>query len=363
MTFRPEGAGPRLAVIGATGAVGSDLLGVLSVRENVWGPVRLFATPASEGKVRYVCGQDVVVESLRPEVFDEVDVAIFAAPPEVSLEWAPIAAEKGVIVIDDSPAFRMDPDVPLVVSNLNGAQIRNRPKGIIANPNCTVLTLMDALASLHSGWELQELVIATYQAASGVGRAGAARLVREVEVLAGQPNVGVDPGGVRRRLQAALADEPPSPFPGPLAFNVLPWAGDELGDGWSTEEVRLREETRKVLGLKGLKVSATCVRVPVVRGHSMVVHATFHSPITVEDARKALMEAPSVVLLDDPMHGEWPTPADIASSDPTFVGRVRQAPDFPHTLDLFISGDNLRKGGALNSAQIGELVCAELRGE
>lgn len=363
MTLRPEGGGPRLAVVGATGAVGSDLLGVLSVREDVWGPIRLFASPASEGQVRHVCGIDVPVESLSPEVFDDIDVAIFAVPPEVSLEWVPIATERGVIVIDDSPAFRMDPEVPLVVSNLNGAQSRNRPKGIIANPNCTVLTLMDALASLHFGWELEQLVVATYQAASGVGRAGAARLYREVEVLAGQANVGVDPGGVRRRLHAATVDEPPSPFPGPLAFNVLPWAGEEVGDGWSTEEVRLREETRKVLGLRNLKISATCVRVPVVRGHSMVVHATFTSPITVEQARRALMDAPSVVLLDDPMHGEWPTPADIASSDPTFVGRVRQAPDFPHTLDLFVSGDNLRKGGALNSAQLGELVCAELRGE
>ncbi len=363
MTSRPEGAGPRLAVIGATGAVGSDLLGVLSVREQVWGQIRLFASPASRGLVRHVCGQDVTVESLRPEVFDEVDVAIFAVPPEVSREWVPVAAERGVIVIDDSPAFRMDPAVPLVVSNLNGAQTRNRPKGIIANPNCTVLTLMDALASLHFGWELDQLVIATYQAASGVGRAGAARLYREIEVLAGLPDIGIDPGGVRRRLQIATADEPPSPFPGPLAFNVLPWAGDEESGGWSTEEVRLREETRKVLGLRDLKVSATCVRVPVIRGHSMVVHATFRSPITVEQARHALMDAPSVVLLDDPHHGEWPTPADIASSDPTFVGRVRQAPDFPHTLDLFISGDNLRKGGALNSAQIGELVCAEMRGE
>ncbi len=361
MTSSTEGERrPRLAVVGATGAVGSDLLGVLSVRQKVWDSIRLFASDASAGLHRRVCGEDLTVQRLRPGAFDDVEVAIFAVPAAVSAAWAPIAVGRGVVVIDSSAAFRMDPQVPLVVSNINGSRIRYRPKGIIANPNCTVLSLMDALASLHSGWELEELVVATYQAASGVGREGTARLYREIDAVAGDPGAGTSPGGVRRRVNAATYSEPPSPFPAPLAFNVIPWAGEDAGDGWSGEEVRLRDETRKVLGVPDLKITATCVRVPVARGHSMAVHAKFRSPITVEEAKRALVESPSVVLLDDAASGDLPTPADIASLDPTFVGRVRQSPDFPDTLQLFVSGDNLRKGGALNSAQIGELVCEQL---
>ncbi len=351
---------PTLAVVGATGAVGTVMLGILSSREDVWGDIRLLASARSAGKVLQVRGEDVVVQELTAESFDGVDVAMFDVPDEISAEWAPIAAARGAVVVDNSGAFRMDPDVPLVVPEVNPAQVRNRPKGIIANPNCTTLTMMDAVGALHAGWELTELVVASYQAASGAGQPGVDRLYAEIEALAGDHSVGQQTGGVRRRVSAALGNE--SPFPAPLAFNVVPFAGSLKEDGWSSEELKVRNESRKILGIPDLKVSATCVRVPVVTTHSLAVHATFRRPITVDEARRALIEAPSVVVLDDPATGEWPTPADVVGSDPTWVGRLRQALDFPNTIELFVCGDNLRKGAALNTAQIAELVCAELTG-
>ncbi len=349
---------PTLAVVGATGAVGTVMLGILSQREDVWGEIRLVASARSAGKVLRVRGEDVVVQALAPEVFDGVDVAMFDVPDEVSAQWAPIAVEHGAVAVDNSGAFRMDPEVPLVVPEVNPAQARNRPKGIISNPNCTTLTMMDALGALHAGWGLTALVVASYQAASGAGQPGIERLYDELAVLAGDRQVGQHTGDVRALVSDKLGED--SPFPAPLALNVVPWAGSVKDDGWSSEELKVRNESRKILGIPDLKVSATCVRVPVVTTHSLAVHATFERNVTVEQARQALVEAPSVVVLDDPAAGEWPTPADVVGSDPTFVGRIRQALDFPHTIELFVCGDNLRKGAALNTAQIAELVAKEL---
>jgi aspartate-semialdehyde dehydrogenase len=273
--------------------------------------------------------------------------------------WAPIAAAHGAVAVDNSGAFRMDPEVPLVVPEVNPARIRKRPKGIIANPNCTTLTMMDALGALHRGWGLRELVVASYQAASGAGQVGIDRLHDELEIVAGDRSLGTSAGDVRRAISDKLGDG--SPFPAPLALNVVPWAGSQRDGGWSSEEMKVRNESRKILGIPDLKVSATCVRVPVVTTHSLAVHAVFERDITLDDARVALIEAPSVVLIDDAAEGEFPTPADVVGSDPTFVGRLRQALDFPNTLDLFVCGDNLRKGAALNTAQIAELVARELR--
>ncbi|HEX8973446.1 aspartate-semialdehyde dehydrogenase, partial [Oryzihumus sp.] len=211
---------------------------------------------------------------------------------------------------------------------------------------------------LHAGWELKELVVASYPAASGAGQPGVDRLYDELEVVAGHRELGQHTGDVRAAIADKLGDD--SPFPAPLALNVVPWAGSLKDDGWSSEELKVRNESRKILGIPDLKVSATCVRVPVVTTHSLAVHAVFDKPLTVDAARQALIEAPSVVVLDDPQAGEWPTPADVVGSDPTFVGRIRQALDFPNTIDLFVCGDNLRKGAALNTAQIAELVAAEL---
>jgi aspartate-semialdehyde dehydrogenase len=334
------------------------MLGILSERQDVWGEIRLVASARSAGKVLQVRGHDVTVLELTPEVFDGVDVAMFDVPDEVSAHWAPIAVQRGAVVVDNSGAFRMDPDVPLVVPEVNPAQVRHRPKGLISNPNCTTLTMMDALGALHAGWELTELVVASYQAASGAGQPGVERLYDEIEAVAGHRGVGQLTGDVRRLISKDLGEG--SPFPAPLALNVVPWAGSLKDDGWSSEELKVRDESRKILGIPDLKVSATCVRVPVVTTHSLAVHATFRQPITADQARQALIEAPSVVVLDDPARGEWPTPVDVVGSDPTFVGRIRQALDYPNTIELFVCGDNLRKGAALNTAQIAELVCAEL---
>jgi aspartate-semialdehyde dehydrogenase len=349
---------PTLAVVGATGVVGTTMLSILSQRSDVWGEIRLLASARSAGKVLKVRGEDVVVQELTPEAFDGVDVAMFDVPDEISLVWAPIAVEHGAVAVDNSGAFRMDPEVPLVVPEVNPAQIRNRPKGIISNPNCTTLTMMDALGALHAGWGLKELVVSSYQAASGAGKSGVDRLYDELEVLSGNREVGQHAGDVRAAVSDKLGED--SPFPAPLALNVVPWAGSLKDGGWSSEELKVRNESRKILGIPDLKVSATCVRVPVITTHSLAVHAVFEKHLTAEEARQALVEAPSVVVLDDPGAGEWPTPADVVGSDPTFVGRIRQALDFPNTIDLFVCGDNLRKGAALNTAQIAELLAAEL---
>jgi len=348
---------PTLAVVGATGTVGTVMLNILSQRSDVWGEIRLIASAHSAGKVLRVRGDDVVVQALTPEVFDGVDVAMFDVPDEIAAQWAPIAVSHGVVVVDNSGAFRMDPEVPLVVPEVNPAQVRNHPKGIISNPNCTTLTMIDALGALHAGWGLKELVVASYQAASGAGKSGIDRLYDEMEVLSGNREVGQHAGNVRAIVNDKLGED--SPFPAPLALNVVPWAGSLKEDGWSSEELKVRNESRKILGIPDLKVSATCVRVPVITTHSLVVHAVFERPLTADAARQALVEAPSVVVLDDPGAGEWPTPADVVGSDPTFVGRIRQAMDFPNTIELFVCGDNLRKGAALNTAQIAELLAQE----
>jgi aspartate-semialdehyde dehydrogenase len=349
---------PTLAVVGATGAVGSAMLKILSTRQDVWGEIRLVASPRSAGKRLTVRGALVEVQALAPEVFDGVDVAMFDVPDEVSAQWVPVAVSHGAVVVDNSGTFRMDSDVPLVVPEVNPAQTRNRPRGIIANPNCTTLTMMDALGALHRVYGLTELVVASYQAASGAGQPGVDRLYDELEVAAGDRTLGQVAGDVRRAIADKLGDVT-SPFPAPLALNVVPWAGSLKGAGWTSEELKVRNESRKILGIPDLKVSATCVRVPVITTHSLAVHATFQNEVSVEAVRATLVDAPSVVLLDDPEQLEFPTPSDVVGSDPTFVGRIRQALDFPNTIELFICGDNLRKGAALNTAQIAELVASE----
>src|SRR3954451_9081862 len=356
-----QGRKPTLAVVGATGAVGTVMLSILSTRQDVWGEIRLVASARSAGTVLRVRGEEVVVQELTAEVFDGVDVAMFDVPDEVSAKWAPVAAARGAVVVDNSGAFRMDPDVPLVVPEVNPAQVGNRPKGIIANPNCTTLTMMDALGALHSRWQLTELVVASYQAASGAGQPGIDRLYDELEVVAGDRSLGQQAGDVRRAVADKLGEDP-SPFTAPLALNVVPYVGSKRPAGWTGEELKVRDESRKILGIRDLKVSATCVRVPVVTTHSLAVHARFERDITVADAHRVLEAAPTVVLMDDPANGVYPMPIDVVGTDPTYVGRVRQALDFPDTLDLFVCGDNLRKGAALNTAQIAELLAAEFAG-
>ncbi|MDX3802109.1 aspartate-semialdehyde dehydrogenase [Streptomyces sp. AK04-3B] len=345
---------PTLAVVGATGAVGTVMLRILSQRADVWGEIRLVASPRSAGRKLAVRGEEVEVLALSEEVFDGVDVAMFDVPDEVAAQWAPVAAARGAVVVDNSGAFRMDPEVPLVVPEVNAHAVRVRPRGIVANPNCTTLSMIVALGALHAEYGLRELVVSSYQAVSGAGRAGVETLRQQIAMVAGT-ELGTHPGDVRR----AVGDRT-GPFPDPVALNVVPWAGSLRADGWSSEEMKVRDETRKILGLPKLPVAVTCVRVPVVTGHSVTVHARFQDTVTVEGAREIIATAPGVVLFDNPAAGEFPTPADVVGTDPTWVGRVRRALDDPTALELFVCGDNLRKGAALNTAQIAELLAAEL---
>ena len=346
---------PTLAVVGATGAVGTVMRDLLSTRKDVWGEIRLVASPRSVGRRLQVRGAEAEVLALSAQVFDGVDVAMFDVPDDVSAQWAPVAAERGAVVVDNSAAFRMDRAVPLVVPEVNARAARARPKGIIANPNCTTLSMIVALGALHAELGLTEIVVASYQAASGAGQAGIDTLHDQIQKVAGNRELGTHPGDVRRVIGDDLG-----PFPAPLAFNVVPWAGSLKDDGWSSEELKVRNESRKILDLPELRVSATCVRVPVVTTHSVAVHAVFQREVTADAAWEILRNAPGIVLYDDPSRGEFPTPADVVGTDPTWVGRVRRSVDDPMALDLFVCGDNLRKGAALNTAQIAELVAAEL---
>ena len=350
---KQEGRRPTLAIVGATGAVGTVMLDVVSTRDDVWGEIRLVASARSAGKRLRVRGQEVEVAALTPEVFDGVDLAMFDVPDEVSAQWAPVAADRGVVVIDKSGAFRMDDEVPLVVPEVNPGQVAIRPKGIIAVPNCTTLSLIVGVAALHRAFGLRELVLSSYQAASGAGQAGVDTLYAQLEKVAGNRALGHRAGDLR----GVVGDF--GPFPAPLVLNVVPWAGSLRDEGWSSEELKLRNETRKILGMPRLKVSATCVRVPVVTGHSVAVHAVFRQEVTRQEAQQVLSDAPGVVLADEPETGEFPTPADVVGTDPTWVGRVRQSMDDPKAIEFFVCGDNLRKGAALNAAQIAELLVPE----
>jgi aspartate-semialdehyde dehydrogenase len=351
---------PVLALVGATGAVGTVMIDIINGRETVpWGEIRLIASARSAGKKITVRGAELTVVELKPEAFDGVDVAMFDVPDEISAEWAPIAAARGAVAVDNSGAFRMDDDVPLVVPEVNAASAANRPKGIIANPNCTTLSMMAALGALHREFELKELVVASYQAASGAGQGGIDRLNAELEAVAGK-GVGAVAGDVRAALESSGLSVSDSPFgPAPLALNVIPAAGSYKGDGWFSEELKVRNESRKILGIPELKVSATCVRVPVITTHSLAVHATFAREVTLEAAHKVFEAQSTIVLVDDPENGKFPTPADVVGADPTYVGRVRQALDFTNTLDFFVCGDNLRKGAALNTYEIAEQLAPD----
>ena len=343
---------PSLAVVGATGAVGTVMLDILSKRKDVYGEIRLIASARSAGKKLICRGEELTVVALSPEAFEGIDIAMFDVPDEVSLEWAPIAASKGCVVVDNSGAFRMDDQVPLVVPEVNPEQVKNRPKGIISNPNCTTLSMIVAMGALHKEYVLKELVVASYQAASGAGQSGLDILRKQISEVANTA-VGDTAGDVR----TVISDN--GPFPAPLALNVIPWAGSLKQDGYSSEELKVRNESRKILGLKDLKVSATCVRVPVLTTHSLAVHAIFSKEVSRKAAQDVLKNAAGVELVDDPENHKFPTPADVVGTDPTWVGRVRKSLDDPMALDLFVCGDNLRKGAALNTAQIAELVALE----
>ncbi|MCU0279160.1 MAG: aspartate-semialdehyde dehydrogenase [Candidatus Nanopelagicales bacterium] len=336
-----------VGVFGATGQVGGVMRALLAQRNFPLDRVRFFASARSAGTTLAWGLEQVVVEDAATADFAGLDIALFSAGGATSKEIAPKVAAAGAIVVDNSSAWRMDPDVPLVVAEVNPGALASIPKGIVANPNCTTMAAMPVLKPLHEDAGLRRLVVSTYQAVSGAGLAGVSEL--QEQVLAGAkddrlPNLTFDGTAVD------LPD--PAKFPGHIAFNVLAQAGSFVddGSGETDEEQKLRNESRKILDIPDLRVSGTCVRVPVFTGHSLSINAEFDRPITVARARELLQDAPGVVVT------EVPNPLQAAGQDPSYVGRFRQ--DGENALAFFVSNDNLRKGAALNAIQIAELLAA-----
>lgn len=350
---RISDSGLSVAVVGATGQVGTVMREILAERAFPIRELRLFATARSAGTAVEYGGQTVIIEDVATADPAGIDIALFSAGATGSRAHAPRFAEAGAVVIDNSSAWRMDPEVPLVVSEVNPHAALNPPKGIIANPNCTTMAAMPVLKPLHEAAGLERLVVSTYQAVSGSGLAGAEELLGQVEgVLAQGHTLDLVHDG-------SSVDFPqPEKYIAPIAFDVIPFAGNLVddGDNETDEEKKLRNESRKILELPGLRVAGTCVRVPVFTGHSLSIHAEFAEDITPDRAREILASAPGVVL------EEVPTPLQAAGADPSFVGRIRADQSAPEGkgLVLFISNDNLRKGAALNAVQIAELVAARL---
>lgn len=339
-----------LAVVGATGQVGAVMRTLLEQRNFPADQVRFFASARSAGKTLPFRGQDIVIEdaaAVSDEDLAGIDIALFSAGATLSRAQAPRFAAAGATVIDNSSAWRKDPEVPLVVSEVNPEDAKNPPKGIIANPNCTTMAAMPVLKVLHDEAGLQRMIVSSYQAVSGSGLAGVEELVTQVRAVVDNAEKLVHDG-------SAVDFPEPNKYVAPIAFDVIPLAGAivEDGSGETDEDQKLRNESRKILGVPDLLVSGTCVRVPVLTGHSLSINAEFGNPLSVERAKELLADAPGVELV------EVPTPLAAAGKDPSLVGRIRQDPGVPggRGLALFVCGDNLRKGAALNTIQIAELL-------
>ncbi|KIF74439.1 aspartate-semialdehyde dehydrogenase [Streptomyces sp. 150FB] len=341
----------RVGIVGATGQVGTVLRRILAERSFPVTELRLFASARSAGSTIEWQSTPITVEDASTSDYTGLDIVIFSAGGATSKALAEKVAGQGAVVIDNSSAWRRDPDVPLVVSEVNPHAIANRPKGIIANPNCTTMAAMPVLRPLHDEAGLTAMVATTYQAVSGSGLAGVAELHGQAQKVVAEADKLTHDG-------AAVDFPEPAVYKRPIAFNVLPLAGSIVDDGSyeTDEEQKLRNESRKILEIPELKVSGTCVRVPVFSGHSLQVNARFERPLSVERAYELLKGAPGVELSD------IPTPLQAAGQDASYVGRIRADETVDNGLALFMSSDNLRKGAALNAVQIAELVAAELRG-
>jgi aspartate-semialdehyde dehydrogenase len=336
-----------VGVVGATGQVGGVMRDVLAEREFPVSEVRYFASARSAGRTLPWAGDEVVVEDSGTADWSGLDIVLFSAGGATSRALAPQVAAAGATVIDNSSAWRMDPDVPLVVSEVNPHDLDHAPKGIVANPNCTTMAFMPVLAPLHRAAGLRRLIVSTYQATSGAGLSGVAELDEQVRKVAD--------GAAALTFDGGAVDFPePHEFAAPIAFNVLPLAGSIVddGSGETDEEQKLRNESRKILGIPDLRVAGTCVRVPVFTGHSLSISAEFGRDLPPDEAAELLAAAPGVALAD------VPTPLMAAGRDPAYVGRIRRDPTVDHGLTLFVSNDNLRKGAALNAVQIAELLVA-----
>jgi aspartate-semialdehyde dehydrogenase len=327
--------GYHIAVVGATGATGTELLSVLERRNFPVAGLRAIGSARSAGKSVRFHGELVRVEQLDDKSFDKIDIAFFSAGGEVSRNYIPIACQSDAIAIDKSSAFRMDPHVPLVIPEINAEDVRQN-RGVIANPNCTTTVMLMALYPLHRVFGLQRVFATSFQAVSGSGTRGIEELKRQVAVKDLQPQ--------------------PELYPHPIAFNLLPHIDSFLESGYTREEAKMQDETRKILHLPELRVSTTCVRVPVYRAHSVAVSAEFERPVSVEQAREVLAKAPGLELVDEPQKNRYPMPLSVAGKDNCQVGRVRLDCALQNGLSFWVSGDQLLKGAALNAVQIAELL-------
>jgi aspartate-semialdehyde dehydrogenase len=341
MTHTARDKGLSLAIVGATGAVGCLMRQLVQERSFPYRSIKFLASTRSAGKEIEFAGRTYRVEALRPEAFEGVDLVLSSTPAAVSREWSPIAARAGAIVVDNSSAWRMDPDVPLVVPEVNPQALERIPKRIVANPNCSTIQMVVALKPLHDLARVKRIVVSTYQASSGKGATGLTELEAQLAALG-----------------RGEAVPPPKAHRDRLAGNVLPHDWKLGEDGYSEEEWKMIRETRKILGDDTIQVSPTTVRVPVRTGHAEAINVEFHRPITVEQAREALSRAAGVVVLDDYEAGRVPLPLYAEGRDETFVGRIRKDPTVPYGLNLWVVADNLRKGAATNAVQIAELLLA-----
>ncbi len=325
----------HIAIVGATGMVGQEFIKVLVQRDFPMKSVRLFASDRSAGKRLVVKEEEIEVQETAPESFEGIDIALFSAGAQISRHFAPIAAQSGAVVVDNSAAFRMEPDVPLVVPEVNPDDIEWH-NGIIANPNCSTIQMVVALYPLHKVNPIKRIVVSTYQSVSGTGLAAMEELtVQTKQVLEGQTTI-------------------PHVYPHQIAFNLLPEIDVFLDDGYTREEWKMEHETRKIMHANEIAIAATCVRVPVFIGHSEAVTVEFSSPMLPDDAERILAEAPGVKILDDPAISLYPQPLAVAGTDEVYVGRIRRDTSHPNGLVIWVVADNIRKGAALNAVQIAE---------
>ena len=328
------------AIVGATGLVGQEFIKVLEHRDFPMASVHLLASDRSAGRKLFVNHREIEVEEVTPNSFDPVDIALISAGSEVSKHFAPIAAKRGAVVVDNSAAFRMNPNVPLVVPEVNPEDLEHH-QGIIANPNCSTIQMVVALHPLHKVNPIKRIVVDTYQAVSGTGSAAVDELNSQTKlILEGKSTV-------------------PHVYPHQIAFNLLPEIDVFLDDGYTKEEWKMIHETRKILHDESIAISATCVRVPVVAGHSEAIHVEFSNPMSPEEAREILAAAPGVKVLDDPPISLYPHPWSVAGTDEVFVGRIRRDASHPNGLAMWVVADNLRKGAALNTVQIAEALISK----
>ncbi len=331
------GQAHRVAILGATGAVGAELIALLEERDFPVSSLKLLASPRSAGQTRTFQGEALKVDVVSETAFQDVDLVLASAGGSVSKTWAPKAVKAGAVVIDNSSAYRMDPKVPLIVPEVNPDAVTQH-QGIIANPNCTTILMNVVVWPLHQRQPVQRMIASTYQSASGAG----ARAMEEVKIQA----------------QAVLNGDPPPTeiFPYPLAFNLFPHNSDLNSQGYCTEEMKMVQETRKIFSVPDMRISVTCVRVPVLRAHSEAINLEFTQPFEVAQARSILQQAPGVKLVEDWQANYFPMPIDASGRDEVLVGRIRQDISHANGLELWLSGDQIRKGAALNAVQIAELL-------